>query len=106
MTVLSQAHLCSYHEKHDVSMKHIRPRTDESCFIQGNLIVVNIYRALDNCEGRNITIFYNFKYKAYLCILITASSRYQLNRLLLKSGRLLGNVRREFIRTNCSDGKI
>jgi len=40
MTVLSQAHLC--HEKHGVSMKHIRSRIDESRFIQGNLIVVNI----------------------------------------------------------------
>jgi len=41
MTVLSQAHLCSHHEKH-VSMKHIRSRIDESRFIQGNLIVVNM----------------------------------------------------------------
>lgn len=57
MTVLSQAHLCSYHEKHDVSMKHIRLRTDESRFIQGNLIVVNIYKVPHNCKAGNITIF-------------------------------------------------
>lgn len=56
MTAPSRAHLCSRHEKHDVSMKHIRSRSDESRFIQGNLIVAYMEHSY-KCEGSNITIF-------------------------------------------------